>query len=118
MYGWLWHRLPGNTLVRALVCLALFLVTVLVLFQWVFPRAEPLLPFGDETVDGGGSSSTAPAAPGTASPTGAASPSGSAGASARPSPSHSGTSLEGLGGGVPVPRSASRSTSPLGGTTL
>ena len=28
---------------------------VFVLFQWVFPWAEPLLPFNDVTVNGGGS---------------------------------------------------------------
>ncbi len=54
MYGWIWRHLPGNTLVRAVLALALVLGLVYVLFQYVFPWAEPLLPFGDVTVDGGG----------------------------------------------------------------
>ena len=55
MYGWIWARLPGGTLVRALLALLLFLVAVAVLFTWVFPWAEPLLPFNDVTVNNTGS---------------------------------------------------------------
>ena len=55
MYGWIWSRLPGSTLVRALLSLLLFLVAVAVLFTWVFPWAEPLLPFNDVTVNNTGS---------------------------------------------------------------
>ncbi|GAB3972181.1 hypothetical protein [Streptomyces sparsus] len=51
MYGWIWRHLPGNAYVRATLSLVLVLATVLVLFQYVFPWAEPLLPFGDVTVD-------------------------------------------------------------------
>jgi hypothetical protein len=54
MYGFLWRKLPGNTPLRALQCLLLFLAAVFVLFQFVFPRLEPLLPFGDVTVNGNG----------------------------------------------------------------
>jgi hypothetical protein len=53
MYSWYWHRLPGNAAVRAGLSLLLFLAVVAVLFKWVFPWAEPLLPFGDVTVDNG-----------------------------------------------------------------
>ncbi|MCC3652834.1 MULTISPECIES: hypothetical protein [Streptomyces] len=56
MYGWIWRQLPGNTWVRALLSLVLVLAIVFVLFQYVFPWAEPLLPFGDVTVDNGGGS--------------------------------------------------------------
>ncbi|QMU74388.1 hypothetical protein GXW83_00080 [Streptacidiphilus sp. PB12-B1b] len=70
MYGWIWGRLPGNTLVRALLALLLFALVVGVLFTWVFPWAEPLLPFNDVTVNGTSGSSVqpsgAPAAPSTA----------------------------------------------------
>lgn len=52
MYGWIWRHLPGNGWVRALISLALILVIVYTLFQYVFPWAEPLLPFNDVTVDG------------------------------------------------------------------
>lgn len=54
MYGWIWRHLPGNTLVRAIVSLLLVLGIVYLLFTYVFPWAEPLLPFGDVTVDGEG----------------------------------------------------------------
>ncbi|WP_030270089.1 hypothetical protein [Streptomyces sp. NRRL B-24484] len=53
MYGWLWRHLPGNTPVRAIISLLLVLGAVYVLFQYVFPWAEPLLPFGDVTVENG-----------------------------------------------------------------
>ncbi|GAA2237516.1 hypothetical protein GCM10010232_25380 [Streptomyces amakusaensis] len=52
MYGWIWRHLPGNAWVRAFISLVLVLGAVYVLFQYVFPWAEPLLPFGDVTVDG------------------------------------------------------------------
>lgn len=54
MYGWIWRHLPGNVWVRAAVSVVLALAVVFVLFQYVFPWAEPLLPFGDVTVDNGG----------------------------------------------------------------
>jgi hypothetical protein len=57
MYGWIWHRLPGNAAVRAGLSLLLFVAVVAVLFTWIFPWAEPLLPFGDVTVNDGGTSS-------------------------------------------------------------
>ena len=53
MYAELWQRLPGPTPVRALIALALILLTVVVLFLWVFPWAEQHLPFLDVTVDQG-----------------------------------------------------------------
>ncbi|AJE41579.1 membrane protein [Streptomyces nodosus] len=51
MYGWIWRHLPGNAWVRALTSVVLVLAVVYVLFQYVFPWAEPLLPFNDVTVD-------------------------------------------------------------------
>ncbi len=54
MYLWIWRRLPGNVWVRAIISLVLVLAVVFVLFQWVFPWAEPLLPFNNVTVNGGG----------------------------------------------------------------
>ncbi len=41
----------GERVVKALVSLVLVLAVVYVLFQYVFPWAEPLLPFNDVTVD-------------------------------------------------------------------
>ncbi|MFE0760705.1 hypothetical protein [Streptomyces smyrnaeus] len=52
MYGWIWRHLPGNVYVRALISLVLVVGVVFLLFQYVFPWAEPLLPFNDVTVDG------------------------------------------------------------------
>ncbi|MFC1410326.1 hypothetical protein ACEZCY_13770 [Streptacidiphilus sp. N1-12] len=75
MYAWIWQRLPGNAAVRAGLSLLLFLAAVAILFKWVFPWAEPLLPFGDVTVNDGGTSSVQP----TGAPTGTASPSPSGG---------------------------------------
>ncbi|MFI9205668.1 hypothetical protein [Streptomyces sp. NPDC053048] len=53
MYVWIWRHLPGNAWVKALISLLLVLGVVYVLFQYVFPWAEPLLPFNDVTVDNG-----------------------------------------------------------------
>jgi hypothetical protein len=47
MYGWIWRHLPGNTWVRGFFSLVLMLAVVFVLFQYVFPWAEPILPFND-----------------------------------------------------------------------
>ncbi|MBC3843325.1 hypothetical protein GXW82_33275 [Streptacidiphilus sp. 4-A2] len=85
MYGWIWARLPGSTPVRALLSLLLFLVAVAVLFTWVFPWAEPLLPFNNVTVNNtGGSTVQQVGTPGSSGPP-AATP------SARPSPSRPAT---------------------------
>lgn len=53
MYSWIWRHLPGNTWVRSAISLALVLAIIFLLFQYVFPWAEPLLPFSDVTVDEG-----------------------------------------------------------------
>lgn len=51
MYSWIWRHLPGNGWVKALLSLVLIIAVVYVLFQYVFPWAEPLLPFNNVTVD-------------------------------------------------------------------
>ncbi|MFP3989180.1 hypothetical protein U9R90_17090 [Streptomyces sp. E11-3] len=51
MYGWIWRKLPGNAAIKAFISLLLILGVVYALFQYVFPWAEPLLPFNDVTVD-------------------------------------------------------------------
>jgi hypothetical protein len=58
MYGWLWHHLPGSTPVRAVIALLLLVAFVAILFLWVFPWAEPRLPFTDVTVDESASSTS------------------------------------------------------------
>jgi len=50
MYGALWRSLPGPAWVRAVLCLGLALLVVVVLFGWVFPAVSPALPFTDNTV--------------------------------------------------------------------
>lgn len=52
MYGWIWRNLPGPTAVRVLLTLILILAVVAVLFVWVFPAVEPLVPFNEQTVGG------------------------------------------------------------------
>jgi hypothetical protein len=77
MYGWIWRHLPGSAPVRAVVSLLLAFGFVYLLFQYVFPWAEPLMPFNDVTVNGSsGSGGDAPSP--SASPTGKASINGAA----------------------------------------
>ena len=51
MYGWIWRTLPGGVVAKLVGCLVLFALVVLLLFFVVFPAVEPLLPFGDVTVE-------------------------------------------------------------------
>ena len=51
MYTWIWRHLPGGLPGKLLGSLLLLAAVVLVLFLWVFPAVEPLLPFNDVTVD-------------------------------------------------------------------
>ena len=57
MYSWIWRVLPGGLIGKSLLSLLLFAGAVALLFFAVFPAIEPLVPFGDVTVD-----STAPPA--------------------------------------------------------
>ena len=54
MYGWIWRTLPGGLPGKLLGCALLLALAVAVLFLWVFPAVEPLLPFSDVTVDPAG----------------------------------------------------------------
>lgn len=45
MYAWIWRHLPGALWVRVLWVLVIFALVIFVLFQYVFPWAEPHLPF-------------------------------------------------------------------------
>jgi hypothetical protein len=51
MYVWIWRRLPGPLALRLLQVLLLLAIAVCVLFFYVFPALEPLLPYSDVTVD-------------------------------------------------------------------
>ncbi len=61
MYGWIWRTLPGGTPGKLLGSLVLLTAVVLILFVYVFPAVEPLVPFNDVTVDTEQSPSSAPA---------------------------------------------------------
>lgn len=54
MYGWIWQHLPGNRAIKAIEALALLLAVVWVLFNYVFPALEPILPIGRDAVNHGG----------------------------------------------------------------
>ena len=51
MYGWIWRVLPGGLPGKLLGSLVLLAAAVALLFFVVFPAVEPLLPFGDVTVE-------------------------------------------------------------------
>jgi len=50
MYGWIWRRLPFGRPGKLIGSALLIIVAVAVLWFWVFPAAEPLLPFDDVQV--------------------------------------------------------------------
>jgi hypothetical protein len=52
VYTWIWRTLPGGLPGKLVLSLLLLTAAVLLLFFVVFPAVEPLLPFGDVTVDG------------------------------------------------------------------
>jgi hypothetical protein len=82
MYGWIWRHLPGGTPVKAATSLLLLFGVVYVLFQYVFPWAEPLLPFGNVTVNDGGTSAVQPTGSPTPAPGGETALNGAAAPSA------------------------------------
>jgi hypothetical protein len=53
VYSWIWRTLPGGLPGKVLGSLVLLVAAVAVLFLWVFPAVEPLLPFSDVTVEPG-----------------------------------------------------------------
>ena len=64
MYSWIWRTRPGGMPGKLLGSVVLLTVAVLLLFFYVFPAVEPLLPFNDVTVDTGESRSGLSAAGG------------------------------------------------------
>lgn len=52
MYSWIWRVLPGGLPGKLVLSLLLLAGAVCLLFFVVFPAVEPLVPFGDVTVDG------------------------------------------------------------------
>ncbi|MDQ3611463.1 MAG: hypothetical protein M4D85_07670, partial [Actinomycetota bacterium] len=51
MYGWIWRTLPGGRPGKVLGSFLLLAAVIALLFLYVFPALEPLLPFSDVTVD-------------------------------------------------------------------
>jgi hypothetical protein len=50
MYAFVWRHLPGPVAVKILIALAAAALIVVLLFGWVFPWIEPLMPFSGNTV--------------------------------------------------------------------
>ena len=51
MYGWLWGRLPGPTVLKVVEAVVLAGLVVALLFLVVFPWVADRLPFDQVTVD-------------------------------------------------------------------
>lgn len=50
MYAWIWGHLPGNTLVRVLIAFVVAFAVVTVLFLWLFPIVDAMLPIDDSQI--------------------------------------------------------------------
>jgi len=50
VYTWIWRTLPGGLPGKLAGSMLLLIAAVAVLFLFVFPTVEPLLPFSDVTV--------------------------------------------------------------------
>ena len=50
MYAFLWRHLPGPVYLKGLIAAVLLALIVVLLFGWVFPWVEPLMPFSGNTV--------------------------------------------------------------------
>jgi len=50
VYTWIWRTLPGGLPGKLAGSVLLLIAAVAVLFLFVFPAVEPLLPFSDVTV--------------------------------------------------------------------
>ncbi|GAA1959247.1 hypothetical protein [Catenulispora subtropica] len=50
MYAFLWRHLPGPVYVKVLIAAAALALVVVLLFGWIFPWIEPLMPFSGNTV--------------------------------------------------------------------
>lgn len=57
MYSWIWRTLPGGLPGKLLGSLVLLALAVAVLFVYVFPAVELLLPYNNVTVEPGPSDS-------------------------------------------------------------
>lgn len=51
MYAALWRSLPGPAWVRLIILLAMIAVVLYLLFAFVFPWVQTLIPVPDATID-------------------------------------------------------------------
>lgn len=51
MYAALWRSLPGPVWVRLIILLAMIAVVLYLLFAFVFPWVQTLIPVPDATID-------------------------------------------------------------------
>ncbi len=70
MYAWIWRRLPFGMPGKISGSLVLLATAVALLWYFVFPWAEPLLPFDDVQVTQDSGGPGAPAGPGGPGPDG------------------------------------------------
>jgi len=47
MYEWIWRRLPFDLTGKIITSIVLIAAAVALLWFWIFPVVEPLLPFDD-----------------------------------------------------------------------
>jgi hypothetical protein len=52
MYAWIWRRLPGGLPGKVIGSVLLAVLAAAVLWLWVFPAIEPVLPFDDVQITG------------------------------------------------------------------
>ena len=50
MYGWIWRKLPFGLPGKIIGSVLLVAIAAALLWFWIFPAAEPLLPFDDVQV--------------------------------------------------------------------
>lgn len=50
MYGLLWDKLPGNTLVKLIITLIIIAAIFLLLMEVVFPWVSTLMPYNDVAI--------------------------------------------------------------------
>ncbi len=68
MYGWIWRKLPFGLPGKLAGSVLLVVAAVAILWFWVFPTVEPLLPFDDVQVSQTDEVVPAPPSPPPASP--------------------------------------------------
>jgi hypothetical protein len=50
MYGWIWRKLPGPVVTKAVIAALLIAGVIALLMFVIFPWVEPMLPFNSVSV--------------------------------------------------------------------